>query len=189
MISIRDLKNHTVNEGDILIHKQIQEGEKFPSICYHTVENRVFKIVDNKKVKQILANNLVNFIKLNNILPYGCKVSMFYKNGSAKVDYIPSEYDKFALRILPKIHNIPDMRRFFDGLNSIWVNPIHGQESSSPSSSPKQTWQVGSSSDPNKFYTVSLSKGNWSCSCPQFRFRKQQCKHIDECLKKRLRLK
>jgi hypothetical protein len=142
----------------------------------------VFKIVDNTKVKKLLANNLVNFIKLNKIIPYGCKVSMFYKNGSVKVDYMPSDYDKFALRILPKIHNILDMRGFFDGLNSIWVNPIHGQESNRASSSPKQTWRVVSGSDPNKSYTVSLSKGKWSCSCPQFRFRKQQCKHINKCL-------
>jgi len=42
-----------------------------------------------------------------------------------------------------------------------------------------QKWSVPSSSDPNKTYTVSLTAdGEWECSCPQWIYRRQECKHI-----------
>jgi hypothetical protein len=182
MTKIPDLKNHQVNEGDILIHKEMQDEERFPTMRYHTVKNKVFKTVENKIAKEILANNFVKFIKSNKKIPYACNVSKFYKNGSAKVDYKPSHHDSFALRILPKIHQIPDIQDFFSDLESIMVNPIHGEESDNSSSLPKKTWNIASSSNPSKSYTVILSNGRYTCTCPQFKYRRQQCKHIDECL-------
>ena len=43
-------------------------------------------------------------------------------------------------------------------------------------------WTLKSSSNANKSYTITLkADGSWSCTCPQFTFRKKQCKHISEC--------
>jgi hypothetical protein len=40
-------------------------------------------------------------------------------------------------------------------------------------------WQVPSSSDPDKTYTVAVDKdGNYACSCPHWKFRRQECHHI-----------
>lgn len=40
-------------------------------------------------------------------------------------------------------------------------------------------WKVQSESDSTKFYTVSQAENNsFGCSCPQWIFRKQICKHI-----------
>ncbi|MHA1498564.1 MAG: leucine-rich repeat domain-containing protein [Promethearchaeota archaeon] len=49
----------------------------------------------------------------------------------------------------------------------------------------KNQWIITSSSDPNKTYQVNLNSDNsWSCTCPHFKFRKTECRHIKECKKK-----
>ena len=51
----------------------------------------------------------------------------------------------------------------------------------SPHSFRVQKWQVRSHSDPSKHYTVSLRKdGVFECSCPQWIYRRRECKHIQE---------
>jgi len=40
-------------------------------------------------------------------------------------------------------------------------------------------WEVPSFTNPDKIYTVSLTKnGEYQCSCPQWIFRRKECKHI-----------
>jgi len=42
-------------------------------------------------------------------------------------------------------------------------------------------WEVQSHSDPSKHYTISQKHdGTWQCSCPQWKFRRKICKHIQE---------
>ena len=41
-----------------------------------------------------------------------------------------------------------------------------------------QTWEVPSSRDPHTRYIVKKSGDAWECSCPQFLFRGEECKHI-----------
>jgi len=42
-------------------------------------------------------------------------------------------------------------------------------------------WDVRSHSDPSKFYTVSLTEdGQYECSCPQWIYRRRECKHIQQ---------
>lgn len=44
-----------------------------------------------------------------------------------------------------------------------------------------EKWNVTSESNPNKTYVVSLSElGIWGCSCPVWKFRRQECKHIQQ---------
>lgn len=39
-------------------------------------------------------------------------------------------------------------------------------------------WKVNSSSS-DRIYTVAIDKnGNYGCSCPAWKFRRQECKHI-----------
>ena len=40
-------------------------------------------------------------------------------------------------------------------------------------------WEVPSFTNPDKIYIVSLTKnGEYQCSCPQWIFRRKECKHI-----------
>jgi hypothetical protein len=41
-----------------------------------------------------------------------------------------------------------------------------------------QTWEVPSERDPNTSYIVKRAGDKWSCSCPNFLFRGEECKHI-----------
>ena len=42
-------------------------------------------------------------------------------------------------------------------------------------------WDVESHTTPGKHYTVSLKHDHtWQCSCPQWKFRRKECKHIIE---------
>jgi len=37
---LADIDNYEVQEGDVIIHKEIQEGERFPAIKYHVVSGK-----------------------------------------------------------------------------------------------------------------------------------------------------
>ena len=40
-------------------------------------------------------------------------------------------------------------------------------------------WQVPSSSEAGRYWTVAIDRdGNWGCSCPVWKFRRQECHHI-----------
>ena len=42
-------------------------------------------------------------------------------------------------------------------------------------------WQVPSRSSPGKFYKVSVTpNGEWECSCPDWTYRRNECKHIKQ---------
>ena len=44
-------------------------------------------------------------------------------------------------------------------------------------------FEVASHSNPDKSYVVALNtKDEWGCSCPVWKFRRLQCKHINEVL-------
>ncbi|MFX1234143.1 MAG: hypothetical protein ACFFBY_06230 [Promethearchaeota archaeon] len=181
--SISNLPNHEVKEGDILIHKQIKEGERFPTIRYHKITDKGTNIIDNKEVKELLIINLVDYIRKNKRLPYACTVAKFFKNGAAQVNYKPTEYDNFALKIIPEEHGVNKLEEFLKDLLSS-ENPIKPEKSKIADVLEKQ-WKIRSSSDPNKKYIVKYTEeGSWSCSCPQFTFRRLECKHIKECKKK-----
>ncbi|RME69357.1 MAG: hypothetical protein D6784_18590, partial [Chloroflexi bacterium] len=40
-------------------------------------------------------------------------------------------------------------------------------------------WDVPSASRPGQSYRVSMNKnGGWGCTCPQWKYRRQECRHI-----------
>jgi len=42
-----------------------------------------------------------------------------------------------------------------------------------------QRWEVTSHSNPDKTYVVAIDgDGGWGCSCPVWKFRRLECKHI-----------
>ncbi len=181
--TIPDLSDLQMNEGDILIHKQIKEGERFPTIRYHLIKNKKSLIIENEEVKEILANKLVEYVKKNKSLPFACKVVKFFKNGNAQVNYSPTQYDNFALKINPKAHKVENLQSFFEGLKSD-PNPIKPIKTEKEPPLFKDQWIIRSSADENKTYIVTKNKdGSFSCTCPHHVFRKAECKHIKQVKK------
>ena len=118
-------------------------------------------------------------MKKNKILPFACQFKKIFKNGAVQVDYVPSQHDKFPIKIVPKEHGISDTEQFFKNLKSEQTNPakpqVEGKESGI------KEWKIPSSSDKSKVYTVTRkADGSFSCTCPQFVYRKKVCKHISQ---------
>lgn len=180
---ISDLNNHEVSIEDILIHKQIKEGDKFPTIRYHKITEKGVSNINNDDVKEILAVRLVDFVRKNKKLPYACKVAKFFNNGNAQINYKPTDFDNFALKVIPKQHRVENTELFFKDLTTS-ENPIKTEPKTTSKTQGKQ-WEIPSSSDLDKIYLVKYNEGGfWTCTCPQFTFRKTECKHIKECKKK-----
>jgi len=176
--TIPDLTNLQVNEGDILIHKQIKQDEQFPTIRYHLIKDKLPEIVKNEEIKEILGKKLVEYVKTNQKLPFACKVIKFFKNGNAQVNFSPTQYDNFALKIIPKKHGVENLENFFEGLKSD-PNPIHPIKPEKTAASSKNQWIIRSLTDETKTYIVTRNKdGTFSCTCPHHVFRKAECKHI-----------
>jgi len=126
-----------VKNGDVLIHKKLNEGEKFPQINYFlvTIFNKSAMIMSNKDIKSHLIDQLIDYVKKNNKLPFACHVDKFHKNGNVKVDYTPTDWDHFSLDITTKRgerHKIEDTQEFFTGLFEIKGNPAESHKPIQP---------------------------------------------------------
>ena len=177
-----NLNDYSVDVDDILIHKEIKSGERFPTIRYHKVTKDSTIEIQNKEVKGVLQKRLVKYIRDNKKFPFACGLAKFFKNGSAQVNFTPTQYDKFVLKIIPNEHNIDSTEEFFKDLETD-TNPIKS-DSSKKQTSGKQ-WLIESSSDKTKKYTISLqNNGSWTCTCPQYVYRKAECRHIKQCKNK-----
>jgi len=180
---IPNLKDHEVKVDDILIHKEIKEGENFPTIRYHLIIEDGTMLVKNDEVKEVLARKLVNYVQKNGKFPFACSLAKIFQNGNAQVNYKPTQFESFALKIVPNLHGIEDTDQFFNNLGTIRSNPI---QDSKLESRPAKQWVIESSSDPTWKYTVSRDgDGSWSCTCPHWSFRKTECKHIKQCKSKK----
>ena len=181
---IPDIRALSVSAGDVFIHKQIKKGDRFPTIRYHLLTANESKIVQNRELKQHLAEALVEFVRENEALPFACTFDKFFKNGNAQIKYTPTEFDTFALKIIPKNHKIDNAEEFFSGLMAL-DNPLEELKKTESAADSKKAgsreWKVPSSSDPSKNYTVTCSpNGNFACTCPHHVYRRAECKHIKQ---------
>jgi hypothetical protein len=180
------LNKYPVSENDILIHKEIKPGERYPTTRYHIVKGDSTKIFYNFNVKQVLINKLIQYVKENEKLPPNCVISRKLKADKYKIDYNPSTHIKFSLKIIPSKYGISTtIEELFIKSKSRLVFGIEDYREETSPEHKKHSWSVESKSDPNKRYEVSLdSEGNWSCTCPHHVFRNAICKHIKEIQKK-----
>ncbi len=191
LTKVADLQDHEAKDGDILIHKEVKSGDRFPSVIYHLISGGKTEQVPNKTVKEALIKKLLEFVRKNKKFPHSCSLAKTFKNGNVQINYKPTQHDSFALKIVPKTHGQDNLEEFFKDLEEA-TNPMKGVQGSGSGSGSgsggragSEQWEITSSSDSSKKYMVSLGpSGNWSCTCPQFKFRKAECKHIKECKKK-----
>ena len=177
LLKLTNIEKFDVEKDDIVIHKEIQEGEDFPTIRYNVIEDNGSRVADKNEVKEILGRSLVAYVKKNKKYPFACKFKKVFKNGAVQIDYLPSQHDKFPIKIVPKEHGISDAEEFFNGLKSEHTNPAKPQERGGESG--VKEWKITSSSDKSKVYTVTRrGDGSFACTCPQFVYRKKVCKHI-----------
>ena len=104
LMKLAGIEKYEVEKDDIIIHKEIKEGEDFPTIRYNVIKDKGSHVADKNEVKEILGKILIEYVKKNKKLPFACKFKKFFKNGAAQIDYNPSQYDKFPIKIVPKDH-------------------------------------------------------------------------------------
>ena len=73
LAQIPDQKKVEVSEGDTLIHKQILEGDRFPSKVYHYILDGEPIEMDGKDVRDLFGETIAKFIKNSSQFPFGCK--------------------------------------------------------------------------------------------------------------------
>ncbi|MEX2680386.1 MAG: hypothetical protein Q6373_002205 [Candidatus Sigynarchaeota archaeon] len=130
---IKDQASHEVDVDDVLIHKQILEGERFPAIRYHVVTASGGTVpATNQQAKDVMARSLVAFVKATGKLPFACTLAKTFKSGAVQVDYAPTTWDKFAIKVEPAAHGIDDAQAFFQH-ESVPSNPaIPGSAARAP---------------------------------------------------------
>ena len=126
-------KHCKVFDDDILINKQILEGERLPSKNYFMIFDGQPYTQKNKDIKTLMVEKLLKFIEKYNKFPFACSVTNIYKNGNVQITYNPTDWDKFALRITPKMcelhESIPneEIGEFFNSLDTIDNNPLQSK--------------------------------------------------------------
>jgi len=176
------IEDYYVNEGDILVHKQIKPGDRFPSVRYHVVQNSKTIRVENAEVKKILINKLIQYVEDHKCLPPSTHYVKEFKNGNLQINYTPSSHVKFSLTINPS--NIGVDREHFQRESRTVDAKIETEEPQFGAPTEHQ-WQIASESDPNKTYTITKQPGGkWSCTCPHHVYRRATCKHILEAMRR-----
>lgn len=102
-ISLKEMGSFEAADGDVFIHKFKAEGERFPQVRYHLIQDELALQLEGKRIREHLARKLIEYVTANHKLPFGCSLSKEFKNNSAQVDYHPAEFENFALRIEPEM--------------------------------------------------------------------------------------
>src|SRR6056297_3565252 len=99
MVRIPDQHHLEVEKDDVIIHKEIKEDSRYPTVRYHLVfEDEAF-MVEGDDIRDILAENLKEYVDQHNELPFACHFDKIFKNGKVKITYKPSDYDSFVLKL------------------------------------------------------------------------------------------
>ncbi len=177
------VEGYEVEEDDIIIHKEIVLGDRYPTTRYHLVQGNRTRLVESYQVKNVLIKGLINHVKKNKILPIGCMVTKSFKNGSIQINYNPSADISFALKVMPNTEGVANPLEFFEKAKTQKA-PEKMQERVELEGDVANQWFIESYSDPNKRYKVTLyPNGRWACTCPHHVFRGAICKHINQIMR------
>lgn len=132
--SIPDFEAVEVFDDDILLHKEIKEGDRFPSKIYHIIVDGEPLQINGQDVRDMLSEKLTEYIKTEKKLPFGCKLNKILKTGNKIViDYNPNGFDNFQLKFLPekifteeKTHD--EIEEYFTELDPPASNALAGDE-------------------------------------------------------------
>lgn len=174
------IEAYMVQHGDILIHKEILLGDRFPSVRYHLVTENSTRRIQNYEVKGLLVKCLIEYVKEHERLPSNCRAVKEFKNKSVQINFTPSNNVNFALKVMAKQNDIADPVAFFREVKSevsLMSEDTPARRQTEPSA--VNQWSIESSSNPDKSYQVTLHPtGLWSCTCPHHAYRRVECKHI-----------
>ena len=101
-----ELERFGAYDGDILIHKEIQSGQKFPTRRYHFIsaEGESLSATDllelpSAEIRKQMGVNLLHFIATYQRLPEQMQYDSMTSKGIAVFKFAPSKWDSFEIRV------------------------------------------------------------------------------------------
>ena len=118
-----------VKNDDILIHKEIKEGETFPTLRYHTILDNDILEIDGKIAREMLSIKLKEFIIKHKKIPYSVDFTKIQKNGLVIFKFSPTKFDNFQLKI--PVTNLDleqdEAEEFFANIENMEGIPVDGE--------------------------------------------------------------
>ena len=124
-----NIPENSVKNDDILIHKEIKEGERFPTIRYHTILDDEVLEIDGKIARDMLSSKLREFIIKHKKIPYSVDFIKMQKNGLVIFKYSPTKFDNFQLKISVTEFDLEkdEAEEFFTTIENMEGIPVAGE--------------------------------------------------------------
>ena len=124
----KKVPENDVKDDDILIHKEIKEGETFPTLRYHTILDEEILEIDGKIAREMLSSKLKEFIIKHKKMPYSVNFNKIQKNGVVIFKYSPTKFDNFQLKILVTDFDFEqeEAEEFFANIENMEGTPVDG---------------------------------------------------------------
>ena len=124
----KKVPENDVKDDDILIHKEIKEGETFPTLRYHTILDEEILEINGKIAREMLSSKLKEFIIKHKKMPYSVNFNKIQKNGVVIFKYSPTKFDNFQLKILVTDFDFEqeEAEEFFANIENMEGTPVDG---------------------------------------------------------------
>jgi len=125
----KNVPENEVKNDDILIHKEIKEGESFPTLRYHTILDDEVLEIDGKIAREMLSTKLKEFILNHKKIPYLVVFNKIQKNGLVIFKYSPTKFDNFTLKIPEADLGLErdEAEEFFSNIEDMEGTPVDGE--------------------------------------------------------------
>ncbi len=96
----------SVRIGAVIFTKKretLDTGQQIITTTYGVAYEDGIKIMDKRDVSKVLATQMVEYMRAKKMYPPNTAITRTYTNGNADLEFSPSEYDSFVIRITPEL--------------------------------------------------------------------------------------
>ena len=125
----KNILENEVKDDDILIHKEIKEGERFPTLRYHTILDNEILEINGKIAREMLSIKLKEYILKHKKIPFSCEYNKIQRNGLVIFKYSPTSFDNYTLKIpITELDLEQDeAEEFFTNIENMEGTPVDGE--------------------------------------------------------------
>ena len=96
----------SVRVGAVIYTKQretLDTGQQIIATTYAVADEDGIKVMEKRDVSKILAKQMLDYMRSKKMYPPNTKIKKIYSNGNVDLDFSPSEYDSFVIRLSPEL--------------------------------------------------------------------------------------
>ncbi|MFW9833884.1 MAG: PARP-type zinc finger-containing protein [Candidatus Thorarchaeota archaeon] len=108
----------SIRVGSVVFLKSreiLDDGRSIIVTTYGVAESSGLKEMGKKEASAILAKQMLEFMRFRKMYPPKTEIKKTYANGSVDIDYSPTDYDSFTIRLTPEMVG-EDVEDFLYGL-------------------------------------------------------------------------